>query len=402
VTFRPDGGWEVTTPGTFENLGRNEAAWTPFVEQQLGLELPEGYVAILREAKFDPVAWTRDEQFVEYPDADTREDGRRYTKAPALTRPVWRYKFAIELASEQLHREDVDRIIAEVMRARFKRPKAKAAGVVRRALNVVYADPQAGKVALLGGTRELAERIATSFDLVTDHIRDLKAIGRAPTEAAWWDGGDCIEGFSNVKAQQQTNDLSLTQMVRAHRRFSMYGLDMLARAFPDVYAYTAGSNHARVRDGKDPVNRPDDDWGIEGLSQVQDAFALNDEAYGHVRFGYPHSWRDSLCADAGGLQVGLVHGHQFKGATDKAVKDWWEGQTFGEQPTAGARVLISGHFHHFAAREMGNGRLWVQAPTLDNGSDWFTGVAGEVSKPGLLVFSSTEHGWDDLRILRAA
>jgi hypothetical protein len=51
---------------------------------------------------------------------------------------------------------------------------------------------------------------------------------------------------------------------------------------------------------------------------------------------------------------------------------------------------------------MGNGRLWVQAPTLDNGSDWFTGIKGEVSKPGLLVFSSTEYGWDDLRILRAA
>jgi hypothetical protein len=402
VQFREDGGWEVTTPATILNLTRDETAWTSFVEEQLGITLPEGYVAILAEAKFDPVAWTRDEHFLKYPDHEDREDGKKWTKAPALTKPVWRYKWRIELSSEQVHREDVDRIIAEVMRARFKRPKAAKPEVTRRALNVVYADPQAGKVALLGGTKELAERIATSFDLVKDHISDLKKVGRTPTEATWWDGGDCIEGFSNVKAQQQTNDLSLTQMVRAHRRFTMHGLDMLAREFSSVSAYTAGSNHARVRDGKDPVNRPDDDWGIEGLSSVQDAFALNEDAYGHVRFGYPHGWRDSLCADSGGLPIGLAHGHQFANGSDKAVKDWWKDQTFGEQPVAAARILVSGHFHTWASREMGNGRLWVQAPTLDNGSDWFTGIKGEVSKPGLLVFSSTEYGWDDLRILRAA
>jgi len=49
---------------------------------------------------------------------------------------------------------------------------------------------------------------------------------------------------------------------------------------------------------------------------------------------------------------------------------------------------------------MGNGRMWAQASTLDSGSDWFTQVSGEVSAPGLLVFSSTPDGWDDLRILR--
>ena len=45
--------------------------------------------------------------------------------------------------------------------------------------------------------------------------------------------------------------------------------------------------------------------------------------------------------------------------------------------TAAARILISGHFHHFAAREMGDGKLWIQAPTLDNGSDWFFSGASD-------------------------
>jgi hypothetical protein len=61
--------------------------------------------------------------------------------------------------------------------------------------------------------------------------------------------------------------------------------------------------------------------------------------------------------------------------------------------------LISGHFHHFRAQQLGAGRLWVQAPTLDNGSDWYAMRSGEVSQPGLMVFSVTKDGWDDLRIL---
>lgn len=388
----------VTTPPTPRNLHGDEAAWSAYVEEAMGFELPPGYVAILKEAKFDPAAWHRDTEFVD-DEAGYSETGR--TKAPAVTRPVWRYKFSIELASHQMHRDDVDRIIAEVLRARRKRKAEKpAAAAVPRALNVVYADPQAGKVALLGGTEALANRVADCFDMLTDYERDLKKVGRAPTEATWWDGGDCIEGFNNVRSQERTNDLQLTQQVRAHRRLSLFGLNYLAGRYPDVQGLTCGSNHAQNRDGKDPVGTPADDWGIEVMAQVQDAYALNPDAFGHVRFGYPHEHRDSLLAVSGGLPIGLAHGHQFRSSDTKSVIDWWKGQTFGNQPVADARVLITGHYHHFAAREMGDGRLWIQAPTLDNGSDWFTRISGEVSVPGLLVFTSTPNGWDDLRILR--
>lgn len=396
VRFDPDGlGMTVTTTAQTVNVQRDETAWHGLVEQ-LGLEVPAGFVVRLVEAKYDPAAWHRDTEFI-----DNEADPGKRTKAPAVTRPVWRYRFAVEHSSRQVHVEDVAAIIADTMRRRRK-PRPPAPTDQPRALNLVYADPQAGKVALLGGTRELATRVADCFDLLTDHLGDLRRVGRMPTTAAWWDGGDCIENFNNVRAQERTNDLQLTQQVRAHRRFTFHGLDYLAARFAAVNAYTAGSNHAQVRVGNDPAGPPSDDWGIDVLSSIQDGYARNPDAFGHVRFGYPNEWRDSLCDVSGGLPIGLVHGHQFKGASDAAVKKWWAEQTFGDQPTATARILISGHFHHFAAREMGDGRLWVQAPTLDNGSDWFTRVAGEVSVPGLLVFSSTPDGWDDLRILRPA
>lgn len=400
VKWESDGSFVVHTPPVRVNIAQDEGAWIPLVES-LGLAIPPGFTVRLAEAKHDPAAWVRDAPFSEWPDADAREKKgqSRYTKTPATREAVWRYRFVVERSGQQMHYEDVAAIIAEVMK-RKRQPRERPVEV-ERTINVVYADPQVGKVASLGGTKELAGRIATSFELLDDHLADLKLLGRAPTTATWWDGGDCIENFQNVKAQQQTNDLFLTQQIRGHRRFTYHGLDWLSQRFDAVDALTAGSNHAVVRDGKDPVSVPEDDFGIDVLSSVQDGFSYNPDAYGHVRFGYPHQQRDSLRHISGGLPIGLAHGHQFSGGSDAAVRTWWAGQTFGEQPVADARILISGHFHHFAAREMGNGRLWVQAPTLDNGSDWFTRRAGEVSVPGLLVFTSTPYGWDDLKILRS-
>lgn len=405
----------VTSTGREENVQGDPAAWRAIVAE-LGLEVPHGYVVRLAEAKYDPAAWHRDTEFIQYPDgvggeasedAPQAEDGTGparkspWTKAPAVTRPVWRYRFVVEPDNGQMHTDDVDRIFAETMRLRAKKRPAVADGAVRRAVNVVYADPQAGKVAVLGGTDALVARLGDSFDLLTDHLRDLKKVGRAPTEATWIDAGDTCEGFNNIAAQKYQNDLTMTQQVRFSRRAQLHGLGFLADRFNTVKAVTCGSNHTQLREGKDAIGPADNDWGIEVMSQIQDAFAQNPDARGHVQFGYPHQWRDTLSIDSGGLLIGLAHGHQFKSGTDKGVADWWKGQTFGEQPVARARVLVTGHFHHFASREMGNGRLWVQAPTIDNGSDWFTQISGEVSYPGLMVFSTTENGWDDLRILRA-
>ena len=80
-------------------------------------------------------------------------------------------------------------IIAEAMRKRRKRRAAKASSRPW-ALNVVYADPQAGKVALLGGTRELAARVGTASTSSPTTCVTSRSAG-SPTEASWLDAGDC-------------------------------------------------------------------------------------------------------------------------------------------------------------------------------------------------------------------
>lgn len=377
VQYEPGGSMLVTAPAA-DAPPQDESGWRARVEE-LGLVVPDGFRVRLVEARHDPAAWHRDAQ---------GED--------AVTRPVWRCRYLIEpTVPGWASAEDLSALVRDVMQRRRK-PRVPATHPAR-SLAVVYADPQVGKVGRDGGTRELVARIGERFDKLEDHLRDLGNVGRAPDAAYWLDAGDCIEGFENVASQAFTNDLTLTQMIRLHRRMTFEGLDRLATAFPRVVAATCGSNHARVRRGKDPVGPPQDDWGIEVMSQVADAYAKNADAYGHVSFVTPEKWRDSVSLDMSGTIVGLAHGNQFP-RPEKAA-DWWKGQTFGRQPIADARILVSGHFHHFRAQQLGAGRLWVQAPTLDNGSDWYAMRSGEVSQPGLLVFSVTADGWDDLRIL---
>lgn len=376
VAFGADGSMTVVTAPTTTGP-QDQNAWKAAVEE-LGLTVPEGWTVQLAEAKYDPAAWTR---------AAEGED--------AVTQAVWRLKFRVAPATMAGYgAEDVATMVRDAMRVK-RTPRRLAAA--SRGLVVAYADPQTGKVDRRGGTPELIARVAEKFDRLQDHVRDLKAVGRPVDSAFWMDAGDCIEGQQNVAAQLGTNDLTMTEMVRLHRRLTFDGLNRLARQFDSVTAAVAASNHAQHRVNGKMVGPPSDDWGIETMQQVADAFNCNPDAYGHVRFVLPEKWQETVSVDVAGTVVGLSHGHQVR--SPGKIVDWWRGQTFGEQPVAAARILLTGHFHHFRAEEVGSGKLWLQAPALDNGSSWYSNTSGDDSRAGLLVFSVGSDGWSDLEIL---
>ncbi|MDB4897209.1 MAG: hypothetical protein JWN15_3471 [Firmicutes bacterium] len=376
VAFDPSGAMTVVTAPTTASP-QDPTAWKAAVEA-LGLAVPEGWDVQLTEAKYDPAAWTRSDE-----------------DAKAVTQAVWRLKFRVAPSSLAGYgAEDVAAMVRDAMRVkRTPRPRVAPS----RGLVVAYADAQTGKVDRKGGTPELVARIAEKFDRVQDHVRDLKAVGRPVDSAVWMDAGDCIEGQQNVPSQIATNDLTMTEMVRLHRRITFDGLARLARQFDQVTAAVCASNHAQHRVNGKVIGPPSDDWGIETLQQVADAFGCNPDAFGHVKFILPERWQETVSVDIAGTVVGLAHGHQVR--SPGKIVDWWRGQTFGEQPVAAARILLTGHFHHFHAQEVGAGKLWLQAPALDNGSTWYTNTTGEESRSGLMVFSVGADGWSDLAIL---
>lgn len=273
-----------------------------------------------------------------------------------------------------------------------------ARGREGRALIVAWADLQIGKTGSRGGTEELVARVLDRLDALDDYIAEH------PCETAVFvDVGDCTEGFQNVKSQMHTNDLSFPEQLRVGRRMTTEGIIHLATTHDRVLVTGVPSNHGQWRAGKDLLGKPSDDFGIEILTSVADAFSLNPAAFGHVDFRVPGRWEETISLDVHGTILAAAHGHQV--TRPERIPQWWAGQVHGGQPAADADILLTGHFHNFRIQpsgrsaHTGRAKWWIQAPTLDNGSDWYRLGTGEDSDPALLVFTVDSDGWSNIQLL---
>lgn len=346
-------------------------------------DIPLGYRIRMVSAKLDPAAWRRD------PD----DRGKPHT---AYTAACWRYGFVIELVPGAQTLPDFTSLMAMARKTRRKKPTPPAQ--VDRAVVVAWADIQTGKVGSLGGSTELTERVGEKLAALDVYCADAGA-----DLAVLLDPGDSIESFQNTAQQAFTNDLDEPAQVELASDLMFEAVDVLAARHGAVKVAGVGSNHCQWRRGKDRLGKPSADWGLHIIRQMSKAASRNSDAYGHVEFLVPDEWEETLALEVAGHIIGVAHGHQV-GRPEQLPK-WWKDQSHGAQPVADADILITGHFHHLRVMPVGRSvrtgkaRWWFQAPTLDNGSDWFRYRAGEDSDPGLLVFTLTPDGWDDMRIL---
>jgi hypothetical protein len=280
------------------------------------------------------------------------------------------------------------------------RRKARTPQMVHeRAVVAVWADPQTGKVASRGGTPELVSRVAETLERLGNYVADSGA-----TEGVWLDAGDAVESFENTGGQATTNDLSMMSQVDVATALEFDGIDLLCKQLGRVVVAGVGSNHCRWRRGKDNLGTPGDDWGLHMLRQMHRwTTRLASEQYAHLSFLLPKEQDETVALDVCGQIIGLAHGHQVN--SPDRVPDWWSRQSHGGQPIADADILVTGHFHHLRVEPVGRNphtdrsRFWMQAPTLDNGSDWFRARKGYDSDPAMLVFTVSPDGWDHLRLL---
>lgn len=254
---------------------------------------------------------------------------------------------------------------------------------------VVLADFQIGKTGRRGGTPELINRITevqgkVSYDLHTNYTQDRIVL---------FDLGDMIEGFESGGNPMFTNDLSLADQLDLYATVLLQFIEILTPYAP-VDVAVVPSNHAAWRSGKQNLGRPSDDFGIFVHRQVEKMCKL---AGLDVTFNYPDEYDESICIDVLGTPVGAVHGNQF--AHGKAI-DWWQAQAFGNQAVTRADVMLTGHYHTFGAGaagvnpHTGRERMWLGAPTLDSGSDWYRNTKGRDSNPGVMTFEVDESGFN--------
>jgi len=268
----------------------------------------------------------------------------------------------------------------DLLWSRAKKYKATEKKTNKSTIVVLWSDTQTGKTGSRGNTTDLIERITEKQAALEQFL-----IQHKPEHALFLNVGDSIEGFENTGGQSFTNDLSLMEQIDLEATFQWETLKLLTKYTGNVTAAAVGSNHCQWRRGKDRLGNPTDDWGIHIQRQLA---RLAKETEQPIKFFEPQPHDESLAIPIYDEVIGLVHGHQAN--RPEQVINWWRGQSHGNQAVADATILNSGHYHHLrlteTGRKNGRSRWWVQAPTLDNGSDWYRQRSGDDSDAGLAVY----------------
>ena len=349
------------------------------------IDLPAGYELRLAEAKYDPAAWHRDVPFVD----DERKPGQR-TKAPAVTRPVWRYRFLVVATSTAPKVDAVD-----ILNRLHRTPKPRQQFAGDSAFVVNLNDWQLFK----DDVGETVERLDRYFDLALERAKDLGR--RNLGELVVLGGGDIVEGCTIYPNQAfQIRGDRRDQMNHATTLIESF-LDRMAPAFPRVRVLAVGGNHGEHRvDGK-RINRHDND-DCKVFEDTARAFA-RDPKMSHVSFMVAQD-QPALTVDILGHITALTHGHVYGkakgGEPSLKAYEWYKNMAAAHHPVGDAVVLVGNHFHHDIVKNWGT-LLFVQTPAADGGSPEFADYSGTDCPPGMSTWVvSTESRFRDYEVLR--
>lgn len=257
---------------------------------------------------------------------------------------------------------------------------------------VCAADFQIGKTDYGNGTEDTIRRVLDSFAKAAQYAEK-----HAFKEIVLTDLGDIVENFCNTSSQRGTNDRALTEQIRIARRLMLQAVLMFAPLTERLTYLAIPSNHGSVRLGpKSPENHVLDDYGIEIAEQIRDVAEHSDKLQ-NLQVIIPEVSMESLAyTTQDGTTLGLVHGHQA--SNPNGLSKWWAGQDHGRMPTAGADILLVGHYHSLKVEQSGDARWIFVAPTSDNGSSWFRNKTGQDSKSGILTMTIKAGQWSNLVI----
>lgn len=297
----------------------------------------------------------------------------------------------IEYRPGTLEMEEAKRLSYEDLEPVFQEPllpKPSPAIEKGETLVVCMADLQVGKTGSGGGTEDTVRLVRRALGDIADDARLAGGYERIILS----DVGDSTEGFWNVAAQAQTNDLSLTDQIRTVQRLYAEAVRTLAPMCSSMYYVAVPSNHCAVRVGpgkNSRANAPDDDFGIMISKNIED-IVEDRGGFEHVEFFRPEKWEEAVTVDAAdGTRIGFTHGH-LAGSQSK-VPGWFRDLAFGRRSGLyDARILVHGHWHNFGVRQVGDARWIISCPSADRGSDWWTNVSGDSTKPAILTFEARD------------
>jgi len=293
----------------------------------------------------------------------------------------WKGKVIQKVTAPEFDIEELEKEIK-----RYK-PNTKPVSLGEGAFCVVLADWQIAKPDG-DGLKGTVARILKGIDDVEMRIKELRKLGRPIGELVVLWTGDSIEGCVGHYAQQTFGiELDRRDQVKVARRLLRDALIRWSKLFPSVRVIAVAGNHGENRNssGKSYTSLNDND-DLAIVEQVAEIFEANKESFGHIKFAIPKD-KLSLTVEVAGWILGITHGHVAKasGSVEQKIRRWLERQALGKNSVGSSDVLITGHYHHFRSADWG-GCLWLQAPAMDGGSDWWQQMTGERSESGILTF----------------
>jgi len=261
------------------------------------------------------------------------------------------------------------------------------------------ADWQLGKKDF--GVENTIKRYDLALQDGVNRIKELRKSGVQIDEIYMIGLGDLTEGCSPsyYDSLPHNIELSLIEQYALARSMMMKTVEtFLPHADKLVLAGCPG-NHgevSRTSKGQVSTSRLDnsDTMHIQICEEIMKA---NPDRYKKVKVVVPDGFHQVMKIKS--ISCAWLHGHMSAGSgnAEAKIENWWKGQMYGKLDTKDVSILISGHYHHFRAKQQGD-RTWFQSPSLDKSID-FTERTGNWSHPGVLTFTVNKKGWDNLKIL---
>jgi len=279
---------------------------------------------------------------------------------------------------------------------RKRKPRPRQASMTGTHLHINLADWQAGK-GDGGGIETLGQRVENLGAEVESRWKELKRLKVDPAVLHVNGLGDLVENCRGFYTGQFFQiDSNLRTQRRFVRRAIFELLDRWGRFAPEVHVHCVGGNHGENRGNDGADTDPADNYDVAVFEDCADIMAGNPERFHNYKWQIPEQDL-TLTYAHDNLIIGLAHGHQASG---KDQIKWWAGQMKGRRPIGDADILLTGHYHHTVINQEGP-RTWMQSPSLDGGSAYFTEKSGLESPPGTLTFCTDGSDWFGLEVIGA-
>ena len=308
---------------------------------------------------------------------------------------------ADNLATSEANAEQFAQAVADCTKIirQYKPPVFKGL-VGHDAFTVMTSDWQVGKNERGVGSAETVRRYLDCLYQSEARVKMMRPMGYQMPTLLIASPGDLFEGCIGHYANQAfTVDLDRRAQAKVIRELLTKTIVVLGRHFDHIVVMAVGGNHGEHRgSGGKVITTMADNDDVAVFDSVREAFDLA----GQKNIEWHIADHElSISREVAGVNVGLTHGHLFKGGSDAAFK-WWRDQQFGREATADVDILLAGHKHSLQVIEYSAGRTFIQSPTIDPGSAWFTETSGISSTPGVLTFRLDHENpskFDDLKLL---